>query len=160
MSRKRASGGCDYYWAIDRLTGYLHNRFNGTDPEPRAGLSSGHIPSSLSLPFPTLVDTHTSKSTGKPYTTLKDQIALYRTFSSETTDSHGRSSSTQGGSPVLDFEKVRQASSAGTAAVTATCGSGMTAAVIWLAMRTLGIQTAIYDESWMVSERFRGGEQC
>ncbi|PWN22692.1 Rhodanese-like protein [Microstroma glucosiphilum] len=124
-------------------------RFNGTDPEPRAGLSSGHIPSSLSLPFPTLIDTHTSKRTGKPYTTLKDQIALYRTFSSETTDSQGRSSSTQGGSPVLDFEKVRQASSAGTTAVTATCGSGMTAAVIWLALRTLGIQSAIYDESWM-----------
>lgn len=58
---------------------------------------------------------------------------------------------------MLDFEKVRQASSAGTAAVTATCGSGMTAAVIWLAMRTLGIQTAIYDESWMVSESC-GGE--
>ena len=26
-------------------------RFNGTDPEPRAGLSSGHMPHSVSLPF-------------------------------------------------------------------------------------------------------------
>lgn len=31
-------------------------RFNGTDPEPRAGLRSGHIPGSLSLPFNLLRD--------------------------------------------------------------------------------------------------------
>lgn len=31
-------------------------RFNGTEPEPRAGLRSGHIPGSLSLPFNQLRD--------------------------------------------------------------------------------------------------------
>jgi thiosulfate/3-mercaptopyruvate sulfurtransferase len=30
-------------------------RFAGLDPEPRAGLRGGHIPASLSLPYPELV---------------------------------------------------------------------------------------------------------
>ncbi len=31
-------------------------RFNGTEPEPRAGMRSGHIPGSLNLPFGNLID--------------------------------------------------------------------------------------------------------
>jgi len=31
-------------------------RFNGTEPEPRAGLRGGHVPGSLNLPFPLLLD--------------------------------------------------------------------------------------------------------
>lgn len=31
-------------------------RFNGTEPEPRAGLRGGHIPHSLSVPFPSLIE--------------------------------------------------------------------------------------------------------
>ncbi|WP_246202699.1 3-mercaptopyruvate sulfurtransferase [Fulvivirga lutimaris] len=31
-------------------------RFNGTEPEPRAGLRGGHIPNSLSVPFQDLID--------------------------------------------------------------------------------------------------------
>lgn len=31
-------------------------RFTGTEPEPRAGMRSGHIPGSRSLPFPELLD--------------------------------------------------------------------------------------------------------
>ena len=31
-------------------------RFTGTDPEPRPGLSSGHIPGSISVPFSSLLD--------------------------------------------------------------------------------------------------------
>ena len=34
-------------------------RFTGVDPEPRAGLRSGHIPGSLNLPFATLFDPET-----------------------------------------------------------------------------------------------------
>ncbi|KAF2486699.1 Rhodanese-like domain-containing protein [Neohortaea acidophila] len=34
-------------------------RFNGTDPEPRPGLESGHIPGSISVPFPDLLDPKT-----------------------------------------------------------------------------------------------------
>jgi thiosulfate/3-mercaptopyruvate sulfurtransferase len=31
-------------------------RFNGTEPEPRAGLRGGHIPNSLSVPFQSLIE--------------------------------------------------------------------------------------------------------
>lgn len=31
-------------------------RFNGTEPEPRAGLRGGHIPKSLSVPFQSVID--------------------------------------------------------------------------------------------------------
>ena len=34
-------------------------RFEGSEPEPRAGLRSGHIPGSLSLPFTDLLDRET-----------------------------------------------------------------------------------------------------
>ncbi|KAK2767726.1 hypothetical protein FQN54_003884 [Arachnomyces sp. PD_36] len=34
-------------------------RWAGTDPEPRASLSSGHMPGSISLPFPELLDPET-----------------------------------------------------------------------------------------------------
>ncbi|KDN52820.1 Rhodanese-like protein [Tilletiaria anomala UBC 951] len=115
-------------------------RYDGTEPEPRPGLSSGHIPQSLSLPFPTLLNIRTAKDPrlpqGTKYTTLKDQTQLWRTVSDAV-----------GGMEAL--EKLRQASSGGESAATATCGSGMTAAAIWLALRQLGIQTSIYDESWM-----------
>lgn len=110
-------------------------RFDGTDPEPRPGLSSGHIPHSISLPFPSLLKTVTDKD-GKSYTVLKDQIELWRTLSDAV-----------GGTEALD--KLRQASSGGELAATNTCGSGMTAASIWLALQELGIQSSIYDESWM-----------
>lgn len=33
--------------------------------------------------------------------------------------------------------------------ITNSCGSGMTAAVIWLALHELGVSSSIYDESWM-----------
>ncbi|RPA97381.1 Rhodanese-like protein [Choiromyces venosus 120613-1] len=36
-------------------------RFSGSDPEPRPGLSSGHVPGSISVPFSELVDPVTKK---------------------------------------------------------------------------------------------------
>lgn len=112
-------------------------RFDGTESEPRPGLPSGHIPGSQSLPFPSLMTVHTASNPrlpkGQKYTKLKDQTAMWRTVSDAV-----------GGTEAL--EKLRQASSGGEPGATATCGSGMTAAVIWLALRQLGIQAAIYDE--------------
>ncbi|SNX81361.1 related to 3-mercaptopyruvate sulfurtransferase [Melanopsichium pennsylvanicum] len=110
-------------------------RYDGKDPEPRAGLSSGHIPNSLSLPFPTLLKSETDKD-GNQYSVLKDQIELWRTLSDAV-----------GGTESLD--KLRQASSGGELAATNTCGSGMTAGAIWLALQEIGVQSSIYDESWM-----------
>jgi len=42
--------------AIQIVDARPKGRFDGTSPEPRAGLRSGHIPGSLSLPFGTLRD--------------------------------------------------------------------------------------------------------
>lgn len=123
------------------LDARARGRFDGTQPEPRNGLSSGHIPKSLSLPFNELLESRTSED-GTKYNVLKDQVALYRTLREAVTDGEGQVCE-------LDFEKLRQASSAGEPALTASCGSGMTAAVIWLAMKTLGVQASVYDESWM-----------
>ncbi len=52
-----------------------HGRWLGTDPEPRVGLSSGHIEDSISLPFPTVLGTETSTTEYKPKDELK---ALFR----------------------------------------------------------------------------------
>ncbi|MFM9943020.1 MAG: 3-mercaptopyruvate sulfurtransferase [Hyphomicrobiaceae bacterium] len=53
------------------------NRFAGSVPEPRAGLRSGHIPSSKSLPFTTLLNADG---------TLKDAAALAAVFKAASVD--------------------------------------------------------------------------
>jgi len=129
-------------------------RFHGTAPEPRPGLSSGHIPASYSLPFSSLLDTQkTADDSDKTYTVLKSQTDLWRVVSAALADRQSAwgagagASADEGGNSAVD--RLRQESSGqGQVAVTATCGSGMTAAVIWLALQQLGIESAIYDESW------------
>lgn len=44
---------------VEILDARSHGRWAGTDPEPRPGLSSGHIPGSKSLPFQELLDPDT-----------------------------------------------------------------------------------------------------
>jgi thiosulfate/3-mercaptopyruvate sulfurtransferase len=105
-------------------------RYLGTESEPRAGLSSGHIPFSFSLPFTNFLQTNTA-SDGTKYTTLlpADYLrnALTKSIGVEKTDA------------VLK----------GLAPVITSCGSGMTAGVLWLGLKLLGVkQISLYDESW------------
>lgn len=89
-------------------------RYAGTAPEPRAGLRSGRIPSSLSVPFTTLLNGNG---------TLKDHAALKAAFAAANVDVNR---------PVV-----------------ASCGSGVTAGVIALALAELGRpDAAVYDGSW------------
>ena len=44
---------------IQILDARAPGRFNGTAPEPREGLSSGHMPGSINIPFNELLDSHT-----------------------------------------------------------------------------------------------------
>lgn len=89
-------------------------RFKGDAPEPRAGLRSGHIPASLSVPFGTVLN---------PDGTMKDAPALRAVF-----EAAG-----------VDLSRP---------AIT-TCGSGVTAAVLSLALERLGHRDhALYDGSW------------
>ncbi len=86
-------------------------RFNGTSPEPRAGLPSGHMPGSFCVPASSLI---------MPDKRLQTADAL---------------------APLLqDFVS---------SPVVTSCGSGVSAAVIALALARLGNwDAAVYDGSW------------
>ena len=107
----------------------LPSRFLGTDPEPRPGLPSGHIPNSFSLPFNLFLTQNTNIVSGEPYTTFKtrDQILgeLKKAVGEEETKA------------ILEGKRK----------VVASCGSGMTAGVLWLGLNLLGVKgVALYDE--------------
>jgi thiosulfate/3-mercaptopyruvate sulfurtransferase len=89
-------------------------RFEGTVPEPRAGLRSGHIPSARNLPFTSLIN---ADGTLKPASELRQFFAAAK----------------------IDTDRP----------VVASCGSGVTAGVIALALAVLGRpDAAVYDGSW------------
>lgn len=90
-------------------------RFEGREPEPRAGLRSGHIPGSRNLYYLDLIDPESGR--------LKQAREL--------------------------AEQFRRVGIAPEHPVTTTCGSGITAAILALALHELGHpDTAIYDGSW------------
>ncbi len=87
-------------------------RFAGTAPEPRAGLRSGHMPGSRSLPFAELI----RDGALKPADELRT---------------------------ILEAKGVDDC-----ATVVTTCGSGVTAAIISLAMAEIGREARLYDGAW------------
>jgi thiosulfate/3-mercaptopyruvate sulfurtransferase len=90
-------------------------RFSGAEPEPRAGLRSGHMPGARNLHYATLINEDG---------TLKDANEAARIF----------------GEAGVDIARP----------VIATCGSGVSAAIIALSLATLGNRhTAVYDGSWV-----------
>ena len=90
------------------------DRFRGDAPEPRAGLTSGHMPGARNLPFGQLYN---------PDGTMKDAGALRAAF-----EAAG-----------VDLSRP---------AIT-SCGSGITAASLSLALERLGHRNhALYDGSW------------
>ncbi|KAG9049056.1 hypothetical protein FS837_011329 [Tulasnella sp. UAMH 9824] len=105
-----------------------NGRFTGKDPEPRPNLSSGHMPSSRSLAFSNLLARQQSSSSDSSYTTLLEPSSLLSEIEKVV------------GERGLDGLKSKQ--------VINSCGSGMTAAVIWLALQELGVNSSLYDESW------------
>jgi thiosulfate/3-mercaptopyruvate sulfurtransferase len=88
-----------------------HGRFNGTSPEPRAGLPSGHMPGSFCVPASSLIaDNATLKTSERLAPLLNDYLDR----------------------PIIT-----------------SCGSGVSAAVISLALAQLGKwDAALYDGSW------------
>lgn len=104
----------------------LPRSFSGADPEPRPDLPSGHAPSAVSLPFSTLLESKDGVDTLLPKAELEQ--AFVKALGED------------------KWNEVKQ----GKVGVTATCGSGMTAAVVWLGLQVLGVkaQARVYDESW------------
>ncbi|KAH9835755.1 Rhodanese-like protein [Rhodofomes roseus] len=153
------------------------DRYLGTAPEPRAGLSSGHIPHSFSLPFTSLLNT-TPMPSPAPLTSLPvppsatapalsahpPQLGSEPARQPEPQPPQGDfpwvlpeqyatlKTSTQILSVLEDaLGKERlEAVLEGRQGVVASCGSGMTAGVVWLALQMVGVKgsPAIYDESW------------
>ncbi|KAL7415409.1 Rhodanese-like domain-containing protein [Mrakia frigida] len=115
----RATSSSDSSSSSLVLDARAHPRFTGEAPEPRPGLPSGHIPGSKSLPFSELV---------KEGRLLEDEELKHKLNEV--------------------FGKDADAVFAGKKPVIASCGSGMTAATIWLALNRLGVESSIYDESW------------
>ncbi|KAF8139947.1 Rhodanese-like domain-containing protein [Boletus edulis] len=106
-------------------------RFLGTDPEPRPGLSSGHIPHSLSLPFNVFLKSHTVPGSSVQYTTFISEPELRQALVN-----------------AIGADQA-QLVLTGKRAITTSCGSGMTAGVLWLGLKLLGApNVALYDESW------------
>jgi thiosulfate/3-mercaptopyruvate sulfurtransferase len=88
-------------------------RFDGSVPEPRAGIRSGHIPGAESLPFSDLLE----NGLMRPAAQLREKFTALG---------------------VRDGRKV-----------VASCGSGVTAAVLALGLVVAGLpEAAIYDGSW------------
>ena len=89
-------------------------RFNGTAPEPRKGLPSGHIPNSLSLPFTEVLEDGHFKA--------KEELIT-----------------------IFNHLPIKNQS------VVYSCGSGVTACILYLASEIVEENTAqksIYDGSW------------
>jgi thiosulfate/3-mercaptopyruvate sulfurtransferase len=92
-----------------------NERYQGKVAEPRAGLRSGHIPGSLSLPYNNLFNAATGE--------MKSLDELRAAFA--------------GAGAKLD------------APIVTSCGSGVSAAVLTLALYRLGVENpALYDGSW------------
>jgi len=89
-------------------------RYQGHEPEPRAGLRSGHMPGACNVPYVTLINDDG---------TLKSEPELRSTF-----EAAG-----------VDLSKP----------IVTSCGSGVTAGVLSLALALLGrTDSAVYDGSW------------
>jgi thiosulfate/3-mercaptopyruvate sulfurtransferase len=88
-------------------------RFAGKAPEPRPGLSSGHMPGAFNLPYNKLLENGRLVS--------RDKLAAAFTAAG------------------VDLDKP----------IITTCGSGVTAAVLTLALQSLGKEPkGLYDGSW------------
>ncbi|CCA75166.1 related to 3-mercaptopyruvate sulfurtransferase [Serendipita indica DSM 11827] len=129
-------------------------RFTGAAPEPRAGLSSGHMPNSVSIPFNALLATHSGSNEGQAtYTTLlpADELRAKLVELLSTPSNWTRGGGVKGSESGADGEAILGRILRGEQPAVASCGSGMTACVIWLALQELtgGAQAiALYDESW------------
>ena len=98
---------------IQVLDARPRDRFQGTAPEPRPGLASGHMPGALNTPHAELIENGA----------LKSKAALEALFRGEG----------------VDVERP----------IITTCGSGVSAAIIALALARLGKWDApVYDGSW------------
>eukprot|EP00271_Cylindrocystis_brebissonii_P009415 TRINITY_DN2424_c0_g2_i1.p1 TRINITY_DN2424_c0_g2~~TRINITY_DN2424_c0_g2_i1.p1 ORF type:complete len:320 (-),score=60.04 TRINITY_DN2424_c0_g2_i1:400-1359(-) len=110
ISKQKEGSG---FQVVDARAG---GRFTGKDPEPRPGISSGHIPESFNVPFPQVLS---------PEGRLRSSEELQAVF--------------KGAGLTLDEGKP----------IVASCGTGVTACILALALHKLGrADVPVYDGSW------------
>lgn len=107
-------------------------RFHGTDPEPRPGLSSGHVPGSLSVPFSDVIDP-------KNFNKFKSKEELLKVF----------------GERGVTPDSVRKEGKK----IITMCGTGVTACSLERALRIAEIPVdetpvKVYDGSWTYVHAF------
>lgn len=95
-------------------------RFYAKAPEPRPGLRGGHMPRAINVPSSDLV---------LPDGRMKDRSDLRTVFKQKGFD-------------------VDIAVNTPITPISVSCGSGVTAAIVALALHELGVQAAVYDGSW------------
>ncbi|GEQ69753.1 hypothetical protein JCM33374_g3427 [Metschnikowia sp. JCM 33374] len=96
-------------------------RFTGEEPEPRKGLSSGHIPGALSLPFSKVLDINGH------YKSREELISLFR-------EDFG-----------IDLDAPLEKEG-----IIVSCGTGVTAVILQMAIHKVStdIPVRVYDGSW------------
>ncbi|WWD18567.1 hypothetical protein CI109_103020 [Kwoniella shandongensis] len=97
----------------------------------------GRIPTSKSLPWGVLLDTVRRQNTDN---LLKGEEATYSKLPSEDALRERLSNA-------LGEEEADKVWS-GQVQLVNTCGSGITAVILWIALTQLGIHSKVYDESW------------
>ncbi|KAI4528468.1 Rhodanese-like protein [Schizophyllum commune Loenen D] len=105
-------------------------RWLGADPEPRPGMRAGHMPGSVSLQFSLFLQNNNVN--GKEFTTYLPPDKIREALIGAVGEERAQA--------IID----------GKLPVITSCGSGMTAAIVWLGLRQLGVKdVSLYDESWM-----------
>jgi len=100
--------------AIQILDARSPARFSGKADEPRPGISSGHMPSALNLPFNLLLDDNGCMKPASELEAIIEELGVSKS------------------KPIIT-----------------SCGSGVTAAVVFLALTCLGYDdVSLYDGSW------------
>ncbi|KAJ1842020.1 hypothetical protein IWW55_001308 [Coemansia sp. RSA 2706] len=116
----KASAGANGKQIVDARP---HDRFTGKAPEFRPGLSSGHMPYAISVPFTKV--TEAADPAHPQVATLKTPAAICKTFEAAGVDLNR---------PIVT-----------------SCGSGVTAAVLYFALLNAGVSEqnlTLYDGSW------------
>ncbi|KAF9175078.1 hypothetical protein BGX21_001551 [Mortierella sp. AD011] len=99
-------------------------RFTGAAPEPRPGLSSGHMPGAKNVPFLEL----SNMETGELYNDLQLRAAFARAG--------------------VDVQQLQDTTEKGKEVIL-SCGSGVTASALYFALEKLGVRhLAVFDGSW------------
>ena len=134
-------------------------RFNGDVPEPRIGLRSGSIPTSISLPFTTMLNTYTLNNIEVTQFKTKKEIRSIIVDStrkkSDDNDNDNDDDNDNETGTTATFGKAGEGFSAGglksaRTPIVTTCGSGVSACVLAAGLRIAGFDhtLALYDGSW------------